>query len=180
MLMLALTAFLFPLPSRDYPDSAACGQLPQSLLTYIARELPGYEPVPAMSVDTGWRGERPPSDDPSGGPVCLKGDFNGDHLTDFVLFVHKGNTVDLIAFHQSKTGYRHYRAWPRHPLAYKPPLHMAIFRVPPGTLHGGGFGDAPEETVRTTAHSVELVFFETSSVTLYWRNGQYHALWTSD
>jgi len=124
--------------------------------------------------------ERPSFDDPDGGPGCITGDFDGNGLPDYVLFVRKGGAVELMAFHQMADGYRRYRVWTRDPFAYRPPLQMAIFRVPPGTLHGGGFGDAPEETVRMRTPSVDLRFFETSSVTLYWRAGRYHQLWTSD
>ena len=160
---------------------AKCGRPPEALIAHLRSSLPGYDTVPIAAFDSAWPAERPPTDAADGGPNCLTGDFDGNGLVDYVMFIRKGYVVELMAFHQMRSGgYRNYRVWTRDSFTYRAPLQMAIFRVPPGTLYGGGFVDAPEEKVLTKTPSVDLVFFETSSVTLYWRNGAYHPLWTSD
>ncbi len=164
------------------PNGAAnpCEPLPSALREYIHQALPEYEPASSQDFDSSWISEKSPEDQTDGAPGCITGDFDGNGQRDFALVLRHEGAVVIMAFRRVGTSYRHSLAFSRTDIPDKRPLHLALFRTPPGEIHGGGFGNSPPQHFKNQNPGIAIVFFETSSVYLYWAKGRWHEIWTSD
>jgi hypothetical protein len=157
-----------------------CDSLPPALASYLHRKLPAYQIIPSASFDSSWRADLSPRDQTDGAPNCITADFDGNGFLDYVLTLRHGGNVEIMAFQQADGVFHHVLAFTRPDFTFREPLNVAVFRLPPGRIYGPGFGDSKPTTVETKNASIDLVFLESSSVVLYWSNGHYVEVWTSD
>ena len=109
-------------------------------------------------------------------------DYNGDSRPDYAGFaVCNDSILKLIAHYTTASA-------PAETVLFmdtigsaeKPQYYLEF--VKPGHIQGFPFEDVPDsETVADlTWPGIHLVFYETSSVLFYWKNGRFRELWTSD
>ncbi len=169
---------IFSSMSKGPPN--ACQPLAPALLEHIRRTLPQYEVARTADFEKSWLSNRAPKEQTDGTPWCISGDFDGNGQTDVVLLLKHKGTITVMGFRTVADSYVHSLAFSRTDTPYRPPLQLALFRTPPGRILGGGFGDEPITDVKNKNPAISLQFFETSSVYLYWANGRWHEVWTSD
>ena len=177
--MIGLT-FLTLISSLSQSRPNACQPLAPGLLEHIRRTLPGYEVAPTTDFEKSWLTNRASTEQTDGTPWCISGDFDGNGQTDVVLFLKHKGTITVMGFRAVADSYVHALAFSRTNIPYRPPLHLALFRSPPGRIQGGGVGDEPSIDVKNKNPGISLEFFESSSVYLYWAKGRWHEVWTSD
>ena len=177
---IALTVAVLVVLGYDRPTQNPCDHFPASLMTYLHRTLPGYQLIPPQAFDTSWMQNFTGVNETDGAPNCITGDFDGNGLEDFALLLRHGRAVELFAFHRTPDSWHHVRAWTGQTIPYQLPLQLAVFRIQPRVLSIASSGDTTPSTVHIKNPSIELVFFETSSVVLYWNGDRYLQIWTSN
>ena len=157
-----------------------CQPLEPALLEHIRQTLPHYKLARTSDFDTSWASNKAPGEQTDGTPWCVSADFDGNGQSDVVLILKRQSKVVVMGFRRLGDSYVHSLAFSRTDTPYSVPLQLALFRTPPGRIMGGGFGDEPVKNVKNRNPGVSLEFFETSSVYLYWANGRWREVWTSD
>lgn len=110
----------------------------------------------------------------------ITGDFNGDRKKDYALILNKGKNIFAVWVIQSDGNV--YKAIKLHEIkTEQTPIDMGIEFVSKGKLGYIDFDSGKEpKPIDLKNPAIQVVFFEQSAETYYWKNGEYQSVTTGD
>ncbi len=160
--------------------SLAAPEVPSSIHKYIISNLSHYNLVnyeldPELKSYFKSKGM-------STSPLFVFDDFNGDGQNDWIgLLENRDRTLDIVAIYSDSNQYKH-TVLIKNKMKTDKYLPIGVFKEKPGIVHSFPFDNVPEEelTAKLSFPGAHVYFFEISSVVIYWKNGKFQKIWTSD